>query len=97
MKTDSLFYELFRRWPGVALDLAGLDPALADQYQFRAEEIKQTALRLDGLLTPRTTATTPPFLSKSNSSPMTPSIDACSPKLPSICIAPPNPETGAPW
>ena len=52
MKTDSLFYELFRRWPGVALDLAGLNPALADHYQFRAEEIKQTALRLDGLLTP---------------------------------------------
>lgn len=52
MRTDSLFYELFRRWPGVALDLAGLDPARADRYQFRAEEIKQTALRLDGLLTP---------------------------------------------
>ena len=51
MKTDALFYELFRRWPGVALDLAGLDPALADHYQFRTEEIKQTALRLDGLLT----------------------------------------------
>jgi len=23
MKTDALFYELFRRWPGVALQLAG--------------------------------------------------------------------------
>ena len=52
MKTDSLFYELFRRWPGVALQLAGLDPARADGYEFRSEEIKQTAFRLDGVLAP---------------------------------------------
>ena len=52
MKTDSLFYELFRRWPGVALDLAGLDPSRADAYEFRSEEIKQTAFRLDGILAP---------------------------------------------
>ena len=52
MKTDSLFYELFRHWPAVALDLAGLDPAAAARYEFRAEELKQTAFRLDGLLVP---------------------------------------------
>ncbi len=52
MKTDSLFYELFRRWPAVALDLAGLDPATAERYEFRAEELKQAAFRLDGLLVP---------------------------------------------
>lgn len=97
MKTDALFYELFRRWPGVALDLAGIDSALADHYQFRAEEIKQTALRLDGLLTPADDSDNPTLSSKSNFNPTTPSIDACSPKSPSICIAPPTPETGAPW
>ena len=53
MKTDSLFYELFRRWPGVALELAGLDPDRAGSYEFRSEEIKQTAFRLDGILAPR--------------------------------------------
>lgn len=52
MKTDTLFYEIFRRWPALALDLAGLDPAAAPRYVFRAEEIKQTAFRLDGLLAP---------------------------------------------
>jgi len=52
MKTDSLFHELFRRWPALALDLAGLDPAAAPRYAFRSEELKQTALRLDGLLAP---------------------------------------------
>lgn len=52
MKTDSLFYELFRRWPALALDLAGLDPQAGPRYIFRAEELKQTAFRLDGVLTP---------------------------------------------
>jgi predicted transposase/invertase (TIGR01784 family) len=52
MKTDSLFYELFRHWPGVALELAGLYPSRADGYEFRSEEIKQTAFRLDGVLAP---------------------------------------------
>jgi predicted transposase YdaD len=52
MKTDSLFYELFRRWPALALDLAGLDPQAGPRYVFRAEELKQTAFRLDGVLAP---------------------------------------------
>ena len=37
----------------MALDLAGLDPATAPFYEFRSEEIKQTAFRLDGVLAPR--------------------------------------------
>lgn len=52
MKTDSLFYQLFRGWPAVALDLAGLDPGAASRYEFRSEELKQTAFRLDGVLAP---------------------------------------------
>ena len=36
MKTDTLFYELFSRWPGVALQLAGHDPSCADAYEFRS-------------------------------------------------------------
>ncbi len=52
MKTDSLFYELFRRWPALALDLAGLEPTAGSRYTFRSEEIKQTAFRLDGVLSP---------------------------------------------
>ena len=52
MKTDSLFYALFRRWPGDALQLAGLDPSRADAKEFRSEESRQTAFRLDGILSP---------------------------------------------
>jgi predicted transposase YdaD len=52
VKTDTLFHELFRQWPAVALDLAGLDPGRAAHYRFRSEELKQAAFRIDGVLSP---------------------------------------------
>ena len=52
MKTDSLFYRLFQSSPGLVLELAGLDYTDAQAYRFCSEEIKQTAFRLDGILTP---------------------------------------------
>jgi len=51
MKTDSLFYRLFQDWPELVLELAGLEGAAAG-YTLRAEEIKQTGFRLDGVLAP---------------------------------------------
>lgn len=48
MKTDSLFYRLFRTLPELALQLAGLPPDPDRGYAFRADELKQTAFRLDG-------------------------------------------------
>ena len=58
MHTDNLFYQLFRRWPALALDLAGLDPSAAG-YVFRSEELKQTAFRVDGILAPPTASDAP--------------------------------------
>lgn len=52
VKTDTLFHELFRQWPAVVLDLAGLDPGRAAHYRFRSEELKQAAFRIDGVLAP---------------------------------------------
>ncbi|MFO1423152.1 MAG: DUF2887 domain-containing protein [Candidatus Competibacteraceae bacterium] len=52
MKTDTLFYRLFRTLPELALQLAGIPPDRRAGYAFRAEEVKQTAFRLDGLLMP---------------------------------------------
>ena len=57
MKTDSLFYRLFQAMPTLALELAGITVSERATYQFRSEEIKQTAFRLDGVLIP--TAATP--------------------------------------
>ncbi len=51
MKTDSLFYRLFQEWPELVLELAGLE-APATGYTLRAEEVKQTGFRLDGVLAP---------------------------------------------
>ena len=51
MKTDTLFYRLFKRKPQVALELLGLEYQ-SESYRFCAEEIKQTAFRLDGIFTP---------------------------------------------
>jgi len=51
MKTDTLFYRLFKKEPKLALELLGLDYA-GDSYRFSSEEIKQTAFRIDGLFKP---------------------------------------------
>lgn len=51
MKTDALFYRLFKTHPKLALDFLGLDYQ-ASSYRFSSEEIKQTAFRLDGIFTP---------------------------------------------
>lgn len=52
MKTDNLFYRIFNTLPTLALELAGVAVINPAGYGFRAEEIKQTAFRLDGLLIP---------------------------------------------
>jgi hypothetical protein len=52
MKTDSLFYRLFQALPRLFFDLVGLPTLPAEQYRFQSVELKQTALRLDGLFRP---------------------------------------------
>ena len=52
MKTDALFYRLFQALPGLVFELAGIENVNGRDYRFRSEEVKQTAFRLDGVLTP---------------------------------------------
>jgi predicted transposase/invertase (TIGR01784 family) len=52
MKTDSLFYRLFKYAPELVLELADIKYTGRQGYRFCSEEIKQTAFRLDGILTP---------------------------------------------
>jgi predicted transposase/invertase (TIGR01784 family) len=52
VKTDSLFYRIFQRWPELVLELAEIETSQASRYVFRSEEIKQTAFRIDGVLAP---------------------------------------------
>lgn len=57
MKTDSLFYRLFQTLPRLFFDLIDLSSLPAEQYRFHSVELKQTALRLDGLFKPPRRAT----------------------------------------
>ena len=52
MKTDTLFYRLFQDRPALLFGLAGLPLPPDAGYSLRAEEVKETAFRLDGLLVP---------------------------------------------
>jgi predicted transposase/invertase (TIGR01784 family) len=52
LKTDSLFYRIFKASPGILFELLGESPDLAQGYEFRSVEIKQVAFRLDGVLLP---------------------------------------------
>jgi predicted transposase/invertase (TIGR01784 family) len=52
MKTDSLFYRLFQELPGLVFELAEWPVPTGAVYTLRAEEVKQTSFRLDGLLLP---------------------------------------------
>jgi predicted transposase/invertase (TIGR01784 family) len=53
MKTDTLFYRLFKHWPELVLELLNLKYS-GSSYCFSSEEIKQTAFRIDGIFTPVT-------------------------------------------
>jgi predicted transposase/invertase (TIGR01784 family) len=51
MKTDALLYRLLQDHPDLVFELAGL-PHPTVPYQLRAEEVKETQFRLDGVLLP---------------------------------------------
>mgnify|MGYP003563057222 FL=1 len=52
MKTDSVFYRIFKSSPGILFELLGQSPDLAQGREFGSVEIKQVAFRLDGVLFP---------------------------------------------
>jgi predicted transposase/invertase (TIGR01784 family) len=52
METDSLFYRLFKEKPKLVFELLGEKPPRTT-YTFSSYEIKQTSLRVDGILEPK--------------------------------------------
>ena len=53
MKTDSIFYQIFKTDPGLLFELLGRSPELAQGYDFSSVEIKQVAFRIDGVFLPK--------------------------------------------
>lgn len=52
MKTDAIFYYLFKEFPQIFFELIGKRETLLSSYEFIAPEIKQTSFRLDGVFSP---------------------------------------------
>ncbi|UJB73332.1 Rpn family recombination-promoting nuclease/putative transposase (plasmid) [Acaryochloris sp. 'Moss Beach'] len=52
MKTDSIFYRIFKTDPGILFELLGQSRATAQDYEFKSVEIKQIAFRIDGVFLP---------------------------------------------
>ncbi|KAM3103573.1 Rpn family recombination-promoting nuclease/putative transposase [Phormidesmis sp. 146-12] len=52
MKTDSIWYCLFKSFPGIFFELIGQPAAVAQSYEFASVEVKQTAFRIDGVFLP---------------------------------------------
>ena len=52
MNTDTPFYRIFQERPPTVFELAGLPVPERPDYRLHAEEVKQTAFRLDGVLLP---------------------------------------------
>jgi predicted transposase/invertase (TIGR01784 family) len=52
MRRDSIFYKLFKQFPGLLFELVDQPPPEADSYQFESVEVKETAFRIDGVFLP---------------------------------------------
>jgi predicted transposase/invertase (TIGR01784 family) len=49
MKTDAIFYELFKQFPIIFFELIGKPQTNTNIYEFTTPEIKQRSFRLDGV------------------------------------------------
>ncbi|BAY78989.1 hypothetical protein NIES25_54690 (plasmid) [Nostoc linckia NIES-25] len=52
MRRDSIFYKLFKQFPGLLFELVDQPPPEAANYQFESVEVKETAFRIDGVFLP---------------------------------------------
>ncbi|AUB38438.1 putative transposase YdaD [Nostoc flagelliforme CCNUN1] len=52
MRRDSIFYKLFKQFPGLLFELVDEPPPEAENYQFESVEVKETAFRIDGVFLP---------------------------------------------
>ncbi|BAC90083.1 Rpn family recombination-promoting nuclease/putative transposase [Gloeobacter violaceus] len=59
MRTDHLFFRLFQALPETLFELIAVEPPPSSCYSFQSVEVKETALRIDGVFVP--TAAGQPF------------------------------------
>ncbi|MEQ8467827.1 Rpn family recombination-promoting nuclease/putative transposase [Coleofasciculus sp. E1-EBD-02] len=61
MKTDTIFYSLFKEFPSIFFELINQSTEPAATYEFTSREIKQLSFRVDGLFLPKNEASNQPF------------------------------------
>jgi predicted transposase/invertase (TIGR01784 family) len=61
MRRDTIFYQLFLRFPQLLFELLPAAPADANSYTFEAIEVKETSFRTDGVWMPPTSTGTAYF------------------------------------
>jgi predicted transposase/invertase (TIGR01784 family) len=52
LKTDTIYYQLFKRFPSLIFTLVEHQPELAREYRFESIEVKETSYRIDGVFLP---------------------------------------------
>ncbi len=52
MKRDSIYYQIFKRFPGLLFELVNDPPLQGQNYRFESLEIKETAFRINGVFLP---------------------------------------------
>lgn len=57
MKRDSIYYQIFKRFPELIFELVNYRPEQAQNYRFESVEVKETAFRIDGVFLPPEGAT----------------------------------------
>ncbi len=52
MKRDTIYYQLFKRFPSLLFELVEHPPTERQRYRFQSVEVKETAFRIDGVFLP---------------------------------------------
>jgi predicted transposase/invertase (TIGR01784 family) len=52
LKTDTIYYQLFKRFPSLIFTLLDHQPERARDYRFESIEVKETSFRIDGVFLP---------------------------------------------
>jgi predicted transposase/invertase (TIGR01784 family) len=61
VKTDTIFYRLFKGFPSIFFELINQSPEQAKTYEFTSREVKELSFRLDGLFLPKNEQSNEPF------------------------------------
>ncbi|GAA6620959.1 hypothetical protein NUACC26_067770 [Scytonema sp. NUACC26] len=57
MKRDSIYYQIFKRFPWLLFELVDYHPEQAQNSRFESVEVKETTFRIDGVFLPPEGAT----------------------------------------